>query len=113
MKLITVMVEQVSAEGLSAALPRSGVASVTISEVERFERDAVAVEVYRGAKTAKHTTRRFRVELLVEDHAVHYVMAGFSFAVSAGLIGQCKGAWITPAQELVEMSSAAERLVGA
>jgi hypothetical protein len=97
MKLITVMVEQASVEGLSAGLPRAGVASVTISEVEGFE----------------HTTRRFRVELLVEDHAVHYVMAGFSFAVSAGLIGQCKGAWITPAQELVEMSSAAERLVSA
>jgi len=95
------MVEQPSVEGLSAALPRSGVSSVTIGEVNR------------GAKIAKHTTRRFRVELLVENHAVPYVMAGFSFAVSAGLIGQCKGAWITPAQELVETSSAAERLVGA
>jgi nitrogen regulatory protein P-II 1 len=113
MKLITIMVEQASVEGLSAALPKVGVSSVKIGEVARFERDAVAVEAYRGAKVAKHTRQQFRVELLVEDHAVDYVMAGLSFAVSAGMIGQCKGAWITPAQELVELSSAAERLVGA
>jgi len=113
MKLITILVEQASVEGLSAALPQTGVASVTISEVERFGRDAVAVEVYRGAKIAKHTTRQSRVEMLVEDHAVDYVMAGVPFAVSAGLLGECKGAWITPAQELIELSSAAERLVSA
>ncbi len=113
MKLITIMVEQPSAEGLSAALPRSGVSSVTIGEVERFEHDAVASQTYRGAKIARHTSRQFRVELLVEEHAVDYVMAGLSFAVSAGLIGAYKGAWITPAQELIELSSAAERLVSA
>ena len=78
MKLVTMMVEQASVDGLSVALPRSGVASVTISE---------------------HTGRQFRVELLVEDHAVDYVMAGLSFAVSAGLMGECKDAWISPAQE--------------
>ena len=113
MKLITILVEQSSVEGLSAALPQTGVASVTISEVERFSRDAVAVEVYRGTKIARHTTRQFRVEMLVEDHAVDYVMAGLSFAVSAGLMGECKGAWLTPVQELIELSSAAERLVNA
>lgn len=113
MKLITIMVEQASVEGLSAALPKSGVASVTVGELERFERDAVSVETYRGAKIAKHTRRMFRVELLVEEHAVDYAMAGLSFAVSAGLMGSCKSAWITPAQELVVLPSAAERLVGA
>lgn len=104
MKLITILVEQASVEGLSAALPQTGVASVTISEAKRFGRDA---------KVAKHTTRQFRVEMLVEDHAVDYVMAGLSFAVSAGLMGECKGAWLTEAQELIELSSAAERLVNA
>jgi hypothetical protein len=39
------------------------------------------------------------VELLVEDHAVDYVMAGLSFAVSVGLMGECNRVWITPAQE--------------
>ena len=113
MKLITIMVEQPSAEGLSAALPRSGVSSVTIGEVERFEHDAVAIETHRGAKIAKSTSRQFRVELLVEDHAVDYVMAGLSFAVSTGLIGAYRGARITPAQALIELSSASERLVSA
>ena len=87
MKLITIVVEQASAEGLSAALPHSGVSSVTIGEVER------------GAKIAEHPGRQFRVELLVEDHAVDYVMAGLSFAVSVGLMGECRGGWISPAQE--------------
>lgn len=113
MKLITVMVEQASVEGLSAALPKAGVASVTVGEVERFERDAVSVETYRGVKFAKRTRPLVRVELLVEEHAVDYVMAGLSFAVSAGLMGPCKSAWITPAQELVELPSTDERLVGA
>ena len=84
MELITIVVEQASAEGLSAALPRSGVLSVTISEVDR------------DATTPKRPERQFRVELLVEEHAVDYVMAGLSFALSAGLIGECKGAWIAP-----------------
>ena len=99
MKLVTTMVEQASVEGLVAALPKSGVASVTIGEVES------------GAMIAKHARRRFRVELLVEDHAVDYVMAGLSFAVSEGLMGACKCAWITPAQGLSELPSAAERMV--
>jgi hypothetical protein len=30
---------------------------------------------------------------------VDYVMGGLSFAVSVGLRGECKGAWISPAQE--------------
>jgi nitrogen regulatory protein PII len=87
MKLIEIIIEQASAESLSAALPRSGVSSMTICEVER------------GAKIATHTRRYFRVELLVEDHAVDYVMGGLSFAVSVRLMGECKGAWISPAQE--------------
>lgn len=78
MKRIAIVVEQASADGLLAALPRSGVSSVTITEVK---------------------SQRFRVELLVEDHAVDYVLAGLSFAVSVGLMGECKRAWITPAQE--------------
>lgn len=87
MKLIEIIVEQASAESLSAALPRSSVSSTTICEVER------------RATIAAHTRRHFRVELLVEDHAVDYVMAGLSFAVSVGLMGECRGAWISPAQE--------------
>ena len=87
MKLITIMVEQASVDGLSAALPHSGVSSVTIGEVQR------------GTKIAEPTSRQFRVELLVEDHAVDYVMAGLSFAVSVGLMGAYRGVWISPAQE--------------
>ncbi len=87
MKLIAIVVEQASADGLSAALPRSGVSSVTIAEVNR------------DVTIPNQTSRQFRVELLVEDHAVDYVMAGLSFAVSVGLMGECKRAWITPAQE--------------
>jgi nitrogen regulatory protein PII len=87
MRLIAILVEQASVEGLAAALPRSGVTSVTIGEVER------------GTKVPEHGSRQFRVELLVEDHAVDYVMAGLSFAVSVGLMGECKRAWITPVQE--------------
>ena len=56
-------------------------------------------EVERGAKIATHTRRHFRVEILVEDHAVDDVMAGLSFAVSVGLMGECKGARISPAHE--------------
>jgi nitrogen regulatory protein PII len=88
MRLIVILVEQASVEGLSAALPRSGVTSVTIEEVNR------------GTKVVpEHGSRHLRVELLVEDHAVDYVMAGLSFAVSVGLMGECKRAWITPVQE--------------
>jgi hypothetical protein len=82
-------------------MPRTGVASVTVSEIDR------------DAKAAEHAPRRFRVELLAEDHAVDYVMAALSFAVSAGLIGRCESAWITPAQGLSRPSSADDRLVGA
>lgn len=113
MKLITIMVERASVEGLSAALPTAGVSSVTVSEVERFGRDAVAIEVYRGAKIARHTVRQFRVEILVDDDTVDQVAAGISFAVSAGLLGECKGAWITPAQQLIDLSRAAGQLVNA
>ncbi len=101
MRLIAIVVEKASVKGLSAALPKAGVASVTIGEVER------------DAKIAKHTSRQFRVELLVEDHAVDYVMAGLSFAVSAGLMGECKGAWITTPRSPSKLSPAAERRVSA
>jgi hypothetical protein len=84
MKLVTIMVEQASVDGLSAALPYSGVSSVTIGEVER------------GTNDAGPTCRQFRVELLVEDHALDDVMAGLYFAVSVGLMGECRGGWDQP-----------------
>jgi nitrogen regulatory protein P-II 1 len=93
MKLISAIIEQVTVEGLAAALPTTGVESLTISEVRQYQGGPVTVEVYRGVELPKYFSRLFRVEFLVDDDAVDRVLDSLSFAAGTGLLGDTK-TWV-------------------
>lgn len=94
MKIITVIVEQISPEALSTALPVDGIASVTVTETQSFSRSAISVESYRGRKIAKHITTAYRIEIVAEEAAVGSIIEGITFARGAGLLGDAR-VWIS------------------
>lgn len=94
MKIITIIAGQISTEALSTALPAEGVVSVAVTETQSFSRAALAVESYRGRKIAQHFAAGYRIEVVAEDAAADAVIAGVTFARSAGLLGDAR-AWIS------------------
>lgn len=94
MKIITLIAEQISPTALSAALPKHGVASVTVTATESFSTTAPTVQYYRGRAIAQHASKVYRVEIVADDNAVENISAGIEFARSAGLLGAAT-AWVS------------------
>lgn len=110
MKLITAIIEQVSVEGLANALPTAGVESLTISEVQQYQGEEIAVEVYRGVKLPKYFSRQFRVELLVADTEVDRIIDNISLASDTGLIGTSK-LWVVDADQVMTIPQVEPALI--
>lgn len=94
MKIITIVAETLSADALSTALPAEGIASVTVTQVQTFNRTASSVQSYRGRQIAQHFNNTYRVEVAVDDGAADAVIAGVAFARGAGLLGNAQ-AWVS------------------
>lgn len=93
MKTITVIAEQVSDAALAAALPREGISSITVSPSRGADRDAVAIEDYRGFRNPKRFSPAYRIDLVVEDSAVDAVFEGIAIAYGAGYFSDAE-AWV-------------------
>lgn len=106
MKLVTAIVEQVSAESLAQALPTRGVEVLTISDVQRFEGRPVTVEVYRGVRMPKYFSRSFRVEMLVDDFEVDRVVEAISAAGERGQF-DTRTMWVSETAEVGRRLAAA------
>lgn len=110
MKLITAIIEQVSVEGLANALPTAGVELLTISEVQQYQGEEVAVEVYRGVKMPKYFSRQFRVELLAADAEADRIVDSITLASDTGLLGASR-LWIVDADEVITVPQRTPALV--
>ena len=94
MKNIAILAEQVSDRALAAALPSTGVASVTISRERSPRLDAGTPENYHCFRNPARFNPAFRIDLVVEDAAVDTVFDGISFAYGAGIFSDAE-AWVS------------------
>ena len=94
MKTIAILAEQISDRALAAALPSTGIASVTISPNRSPRRDAGAMTAYHGFRNPARFNPSFRIDVVVEDEVVGTVFDGLSFAYGAGLFSDAE-AWIS------------------
>ena len=75
MKLVTAIVRPERVEAVSAALERSGVNGLTVSQASGYGRQRGHTEVYRGAEYNSDLLPKARLEVLVNEDALGAVMA--------------------------------------
>lgn len=93
MKNITIITEQASDESLARILPRSGVASVTVTRNRRGHArtlEATTADTFLSFRNPLRFNGVYRVELTVEDSAVEPILDAISFAHGAGVFGDAE-----------------------
>ena len=93
MKIITIIAEQVTDESLTAALPATGISSLSVSTNRPSDGRGRAAAGYRGFRNATRFAPNYRVDVVVDDDAVDTVLDGISFAYGAGLFSDAE-VWV-------------------
>lgn len=94
MKTITIIAEQVTDTYLTAALPATGIASLTVRASRPVDAGDRTAASYRGFRNATRFAPNYRVELVVDDDAVDTVFDGISVAYGAGLFSDAE-MWVS------------------
>lgn len=102
MKLITAIVKPFKLDDVKAALKDTGIAGMTVSEVQGFGRQAGHTEVYRGAEYTVDFVPKVRLEVIVDDDAVDRTIDAIVEAGRTGKIGDGK-IWVTPTERIVRI----------
>ena len=93
MKLVTAIVRPERVGAVSAALERSGVNGLTVSQASGYGRQRGHTEVYRGAEYSSDLLPKARLEVLVNEDALAGVMAAMEEGGRTGRFGDGK-IWI-------------------
>ncbi|HEY6932580.1 MAG TPA: P-II family nitrogen regulator [Marmoricola sp.] len=102
MKLVTAVIKPHRWEEVRAALEAAGVSGMTVSEVSGYGRQKGHTEVYRGAEYDIALVPKVRVEIVVDDLAVHEVCDAIVDAAATGRIGDGK-VWVCPVETVVRV----------
>jgi nitrogen regulatory protein P-II 1 len=102
MRLVTAIVKPFALAEVKAALEGTGVAGLTVSEVQGFGRQKGHTEVYRGAEYTVDFLPKLRIEVVVEDVDADAVVDAIVAAARTGKIGDGK-VWVVPVLDLVRV----------
>ena len=102
MKLVTAVIKPFKLDDVKEALHGTGVAGMTVTEVQGHGRQRGHTEVYRGAEYVVDFVPKVRIELVVDDGDVQRVVDAIVEAARTGQIGDGK-VWTTPVEELVRI----------
>ena len=102
MKLITAIVKPFQIDEVKAALARSGVIGMTVSEVRGFGRQGGHTESYRGTEYKLDFVPKVKIEIVVEDARADAAVDTIVAAATTGKIGDGK-VWITDVEEIVRI----------
>ena len=102
MKLITAVVKPHRLDEIKEALQAFGVAGITVTEASGYGRQRGHTEVYRGAEYTVDLVPKVRVEILVDDTDVAYVVDVVVKDSQTGRIGDGK-VWTTPVDDVVRV----------
>jgi nitrogen regulatory protein P-II 1 len=102
MKLITAVIKPFKLDEVKAALKDSGIAGMTVAEVQGFGRQAGHTEVYRGSEYTVDLVPKVRLEVLVEGDRAEDVAEALASAARTGKIGDGK-IWITEVDRVIRI----------
>jgi nitrogen regulatory protein P-II 1 len=102
MMLVTAVVKPFKLDNVKEALESAGITGMTITEVQGFGRQRGHTEVYRGAEYTVAFTPKIKIEVLVEDGALHGVVDSIVKAARTDKIGDGK-IWVTPADYVIRI----------
>ncbi|MEZ5381946.1 MAG: P-II family nitrogen regulator [Microthrixaceae bacterium] len=102
MKAITAIIKPFKLEDVKNALKESGVAGLTVSEVQGVGRQGGHTETYRGAEYQVDFVPKMRVDVVVGDDVAEAVVEAIVTAAATGKIGDGK-VWVSPVEDLVRI----------
>ena len=102
MKLVTAIVRPDRVDAVSAALERSGVNGLTVSQANGYGRQRGHTEVYRGAEYNSDLLPKVRLEVLVNENAMAAVLAAIEEGGRTGNFGDGK-IWIIDVRDAVRV----------
>jgi nitrogen regulatory protein P-II 1 len=102
MKLVVAMLRPSRLDEVKEALRSSGVAGMTVSEIQGFGRQRGHTEVYRGAEYQVDFVPKVRVEVIVEDDEVDLVTKTILESARTGKIGDGK-VMVLPVEQLIRI----------
>jgi nitrogen regulatory protein P-II 1 len=102
MKLVTAIVRPDRVDAVSAALERSGVNGLTVSQANGYGRQRGHTEVYRGAEYNSDLLPKVRLEVLVNEDALGAVLAAIEEGGRTGNFGDGK-IWIIDVRDAVRV----------
>ncbi|MFF2246977.1 P-II family nitrogen regulator [Arthrobacter sp. NPDC058130] len=102
MKLVTAIVRPDRVDAVSAALERSGVNGLTVSQASGYGRQRGHTEVYRGAEYNSDLLPKVRLEVLVNEDALGAVLAAIVEGGRTGAFGDGK-IWIIDVRDAVRV----------
>lgn len=102
MKLIVAMIRPSRLDEVKEALRSTGVAGMTVSEIQGFGRQRGHTEVYRGAEYQVDFVPKVKIEVLCDDDQVSSVVEEITRAGRTGKIGDGK-IWVTPIEQVVRI----------
>ena len=90
MKLVAAIIKPFKLDEVREALSAIGVQGITVTEVKGFGRQKGHTELYRGAEYVVDFLPKVKVEVVVQDDAVHKVVDAIQNAARTGRIGDGK-----------------------
>ena len=102
MKLITAIVKPFKLDEVKEALKDSGVAGMTVSEVQGFGRQRGHTEVYRGAEYTIDFVPKVRLEILADDADLDRIIDAIVASARTDKIGDGK-VWVTDVDRIVRI----------
>jgi nitrogen regulatory protein P-II 1 len=101
-KKIEAVIKPFKLDDVKDALHDVGVSGITVTEVKGFGRQKGHTELYRGAEYVIDFLPKVKVEVVVEDTLVEYVIEAISQAARTGRIGDGK-IFVIPIDEAVRI----------
>jgi nitrogen regulatory protein P-II 1 len=102
MRLITAIIKPWKLDDVRVALESSGVAGLTVTEVQGYGRQKGHQEVYRGAEYTVDFLPKLKIEVVVDDLDVGDVVTSLTKAARTGAIGDGK-LWVTTVDSVVRI----------
>ena len=102
MKKIEAIIRPFKLEDVKVALVNAGIIGMTVSEVRGFGRQKGQVERYRGSEFTVEFLQKLKIEVVVDDEKVDYVINAIAEAAKTGEIGDGK-IFISPVNSVVRI----------
>ena len=102
MKFITAIIKPFKLDDVREALQEVGVQGMTVTEVRGFGRQKGQVERYRGSEFTVEFLQKLKIEVVVEDSRVDYVVTAIADSARTGEIGDGK-IFISPVESVVRI----------